>query len=326
MVGAGEHKLSAVLIAILDLFFFGLGFARVLQLAHARAWGIDLRKSVVATRPATRRCSPRWCSAAFLFVLQTRRSGESRPGSAGCSTSAGSRCCSASSSGRRACCSTTASPRATCFPAPSSRVLGLIALRLISVAAPRPLAELVLDDLRRVRDRDRALLLDHPRRDDPDPRRRALTRARPAPGPARGAGPRRPPHGPVHPVRAADGAVPGRAGDDPGRRRRDRHHDRRDRRRSGILMRVLDHREYPNIFIGMWWAIQTVTTVGYGDVTPRRVRAGSSPRSSCSRGSRFSRSSRPPITSTFVARANTPPGRAPPGDEEERASTPATTT
>ena len=40
---------------------------------------------------------------------------------------------------------------------------------------------------------------------------------------------------------------------------------------SGLLMRVLDHREYPNIFIGMWWAIQTVTTVGYGDVTPKAV-------------------------------------------------------
>lgn len=36
----------------------------------------------------------------------------------------------------------------------------------------------------------------------------------------------------------------------------------------GVLMRVLDHSEYPNIWVGIWWALQTVTTVGYGDVTP----------------------------------------------------------
>jgi len=39
----------------------------------------------------------------------------------------------------------------------------------------------------------------------------------------------------------------------------------------GVAIRALDHREYASIWEGMWWALQTVTTVGYGDVTPENV-------------------------------------------------------
>src|SRR6266571_3626996 len=40
---------------------------------------------------------------------------------------------------------------------------------------------------------------------------------------------------------------------------------------AGALIRVLDHTEFSNIWIGMWWALQTVTTVGYGDIVPTHL-------------------------------------------------------
>jgi voltage-gated potassium channel len=40
---------------------------------------------------------------------------------------------------------------------------------------------------------------------------------------------------------------------------------------SGAAIRALDPHEYTSIWEGMWWALQTVTTVGYGDVTPENV-------------------------------------------------------
>jgi membrane protein len=72
MAGTAEHKVSAVLIAVLDLFFFGLGFGRVLQLAHARSWGLDLRKSVVVDQVRYAEVLAAIVVGVFLFVLQTR--------------------------------------------------------------------------------------------------------------------------------------------------------------------------------------------------------------------------------------------------------------
>lgn len=72
---------------------------------------------------------------------------------------------------------------------------------------------------------------------------------------------------------------------------------------SGIGMRLFDHTEYSNVFVGMWWALQTVTTVGYGDVTPVKPVGRIIASFVMLEGIAFLAIVTAAITSTFVARA-----------------------
>ena len=71
----------------------------------------------------------------------------------------------------------------------------------------------------------------------------------------------------------------------------------------GALFRVLDHKEYASLWIGMWFALQTVTTVGYGDVTPKDAAGKLVAALIMLEGIAFLAIVTAAITSTFIARA-----------------------
>ena len=83
----------------------------------------------------------------------------------------------------------------------------------------------------------------------------------------------------------------------------------------GILIRVLDHREYANVWVGMWWSMQTVTTVGYGDVTPKDVAGRLVGAFVMLEGIAFLAIVTAAITSTFIARAQSERAQAEDADE-----------
>ena len=58
-----------------------------------------------------------------------------------------------------------------------------------------------------------------------------------------------------------------------------------------IVMRFADSENFPSVGLAMWWALQTVTTVGYGNVVPTTSLAACSVASKWSSVSPSSRSS-----------------------------------
>jgi voltage-gated potassium channel len=72
---------------------------------------------------------------------------------------------------------------------------------------------------------------------------------------------------------------------------------------AGALITLIDHDEYPTVGVGLWWALQTVTTVGYGDVAPKHVSGRLVGAAVMLEGIAFIAIITAVITSTFVARA-----------------------
>jgi voltage-gated potassium channel Kch len=88
---------------------------------------------------------------------------------------------------------------------------------------------------------------------------------------------------------------------------------------AGLLMTVADRHNFPSIGSGLWWAVQTVTTVGYGDEVPATVAGRLVAALVMLVGIGFLTVITAAITSTFVARSRreqAPSGPTGPTEEQ----------
>ena len=72
---------------------------------------------------------------------------------------------------------------------------------------------------------------------------------------------------------------------------------------AGLVVTIVDHETYPSLGTGLWWAAQTVTTVGYGDNVPMSLAGRLVAVLVMLVGIGFLTVVTAAITSTFVARA-----------------------
>jgi voltage-gated potassium channel len=86
---------------------------------------------------------------------------------------------------------------------------------------------------------------------------------------------------------------------------------------TGLLMTLIDHDNFPSLGTGLWWAVQTVTTVGYGDHVPESAGGQILAALVMLLGIGFITVITAAITSTFVARSGSQPqaGRSDPSAE-----------
>ena len=79
---------------------------------------------------------------------------------------------------------------------------------------------------------------------------------------------------------------------------------------AGLLVTVLDSETFPSIGTGLWWAVQTVTTVGYGDDIPQSLAGRLVAALVMLLGIGFLTVITASITSTFVSRSRHEPSDA----------------
>ncbi len=90
---------------------------------------------------------------------------------------------------------------------------------------------------------------------------------------------------------------------------------------AGLSMTIVDHKGFPSVGSGLWWAVQTVTTVGYGDFVPVTIAGRLLASVVMLLGIGFVTVITAAITSSFVARSGIPlqGDSAPTSDERLRA-------